>query len=57
VNGLPSGARPQPTVSEFVLEDRLAARRSATDLRTAITIAGASLCLLIAAVGFIWFGP
>ncbi|MEV0624755.1 hypothetical protein ACI2LC_39470 [Nonomuraea wenchangensis] len=40
-----------------MLDDRLAARRGARDLRTSILAAGAGLLLFTAATAVVWFGP
>lgn len=55
-HGFPSRPR-RLTTEDLILDDRLAARRSARDLRAAIITAGAGLLLLTVAVAVVWFGP
>jgi hypothetical protein len=45
------------TAADLIIDDRLAARRGARDLRAAILTAGAGLLLITAATAVVWFGP
>ncbi|GAB3979302.1 hypothetical protein GCM10029978_074320 [Actinoallomurus acanthiterrae] len=50
--------RPRKLATEdLILDDRLAARRSARDLRAAVITAGVGLLMLTIAVAVVWFGP
>ncbi|MET8988164.1 hypothetical protein ABZW49_22180 [Nonomuraea wenchangensis] len=55
-NGFPRRPR-RLTTEDLILDDRLAARRGARDLRTSILAAGAGLLLFTAATAVVWFGP
>ena len=55
-NGFP--VRPRHlTMADLILDDRLAARRSSSDLRAAIITAGLGLLFITVAAAFVWFGP
>ncbi|UOZ05554.1 hypothetical protein [Amycolatopsis sp. WQ 127309] len=55
-NGFPSRPR-RLTAEDLILDDRLAARRVAHDLRTAVLVSGAGLLLITVAAAVVWFGP